>query len=621
MNMKNGKTFSIRNTASVLAAVLTALLPVKFASIVSVPEMPASYWFDIASILLTAWPVHLFSFCSSILLLLALPYRKITMKCTPARIWITALLALTVFSLGGWFHASCREYALQMISYTFGCCCYGAALYFLLEHDPSFRRVLLGAVCTGAFLSMASGLYQYFYGFEALQQHVYEQNLRSGGPQITGQFLTRIKESRLQADFSVCNTYGGYLAFMFSVVCSALWLYARDHVRPEKLSTWVLSLPAAAVFLFLIVQTGSRGAFFSLCAACTVLLFALPLKKKARIAAAGTVLLLLAGLVTFAALGRGFKSMTFRFDYDYAALRMMLRHPLFGTGWGDFFHDYQILKLLLDEEAPHTPHNMPLLFGSQAGIPAFLAACAVLFFPVFHAFRTIRTSCRGGLSIYALLFALAACAADSLLEITYETPAFFGTFTALSLILFFETSPAGEDAEAQEKTPRLFLRAALPVFCLAGLFSALFAFYMIRAERSFSILQEHVDIRFSREAAFDKDYRPPPPEQIMEMFRKAADDGPDNPFVWATGCDYAISRGDLFLAERMIDEAIRRSPSRASFYLRRAQIRYFRTGDLSVCRDDLSRVRALFPMNQNYRVPDEELIRYNTIIKQGEKEP
>ena len=620
MNMKNGKPFSIRNTASVLAAVLTALLPVKFASIVSVPEMPASYWFDLPSILLTVWPVHLFSFCSSILLLLALPYRKFSMRCPSARLWITALLALTVFSLCGWIHASCREYALQMISYAFGCCCYGAALYFLLEHDPSFRRVLLGAVCTGAFLSMLSGLYQYFYGFEALQQHVYEQNLRSGVPQISGQFLTRIKESRLQADFSVCNTYGGYLAFMLSIVCSALWFYARNHVRPEKLSSWVLSLPAAAVILFLIVQTGSRGAFFSLCAACTVLLFALPLKKKARIAAACIVLLLLAGLITAAALGRGFKSMTFRLDYDYAALRMMLSHPLFGTGWGDFFHDYQILKLLLDEEAPHTPHNMPLLFGSQAGIPAFLAACAVLFFPLFHAFRSVRTSCRGRLPVYALLFALAACAADSLLEITYEAPAFFGTFTALSLILFFETDPAGEDAGLPEKTPRLF-RAAVPVFCIAGLFSALFALYMIRAERSFSILQEHVDIRFSREAAFDKNYRQPPPEQIMEMLRKAADDGPDNPFVWATGCDYAISRGDLVLAERMIDEAIRRSPSRASFYLRRAQIRYFRTGDPAVCRDDLARVRALFPMNQKYHVPDEELIHTNAIIKQGEKAP
>lgn len=617
--MKSGNpSFSIRNTAAILAAVLTALLPVKFASIVSVPEMPASYWFDIWSILLTAWPVHLFSFCSALLLLLAVPYRKFAPQCRSAYLWTAALLVMTLLSLCGWVHASCREYALQMISYAFGCCCYGAALYFLLERDPGFRRLLLGAVCTGAFLSMCSGLYQYFYGFEALRQHVYEQNLRSDIPQITGQFLNRIRESRLQADFSVCNTYGGYLAFMLSVFFASVWIYARNRVRPEKLSPWILSLPAAAVILFLIVQTGSRGAFFSLCAACTMLIFALPLNRKMRLAAAGAVLLMIGGLISFAALGRGFKSMTFRFDYDYAAFRMMLSHPLCGTGWGDFFHDYQILKLLLDEEAPHTPHNMPLLFGSQAGIPAFLAACAVLFYPVFHGFRSVRTAYSRSFPVYALLFALTACAADSLLEISYETPAFFGTFTALSLILFFETRDGGK-AEPSPAPQGKFRMVFPAVFAASALFSAVFALYMIRAERSFSILQEHVDIRFSRDAAFNKDYRPAPPEQVMEMMRQAADDGPYNPFVWATGCDYAMSRGDLFLAEHLMDEAIRRSPSRAAFYLRRAQIRYFRTGDLSLCREDLARARELFPMNQNYRVPDEELIHINTIRKQGEE--
>ena len=64
----SGKFDFFGAAAEILAWFLTAVLPVKFASIVSVPEMPASYWFDIWSIRLTAWPVHLLSFCSSLLI-------------------------------------------------------------------------------------------------------------------------------------------------------------------------------------------------------------------------------------------------------------------------------------------------------------------------------------------------------------------------------------------------------------------------------------------------------------------------------------------------------------------------------------------------------------------------
>ncbi len=593
-------------TAEALALLLTVLLPVKFASIVSVPEMPASYWFDTVSLLFTSYPITLFSFASGILFLLALCLKQKEIRNPAAAVWCAAGLLLALLACAGWIHASCKEYPLQMTSYALGVFCYGGGLFLLLEHRPEFGKLLFRAVFAGLTLSALSGFYQYFVGFEALRQHVAEQNMTGNeNLQTGGMFLQRIQESRLQADFSVCNTYGGYLAVLLSLVSVSAWIFGNKKVQPEKLARWLLSLIAAGILLFLLVQTGSRGALLALCAGFAMLFLTLPLNRKIRIAFGCFVILAFGAFIGITAAGRGFKSMIFRFDYDWAAFRMMLRNPLFGTGWGDFFHDFQVLKLLTDQEAPHTPHNMPLLFGSQCGISAFLTACFVLFYPLCHAVRSAwKRKKETPLMHYAFVFAFAAAITDFMLELCYETPAFYGLFTAIVLLYFYQYG--GEEAKPLPKgTP--VLRAGLVLFAAGSL--CLTAYYM-RSESAFAEFQENVDLRFSREAIMTKNYTPPPPAKVMRLFKDAAVKGPQNPFLRATMADYMASRGELYQAEQLITEAIRLSPLRSSFYLRRAKFRYHMTGDITQAKDDLDTVRKLFPMNDKYQVSDLDLLQF-----------
>ena len=207
------------------------------------------------------------------------------------------------------------------------------------------------------------------------------------------------------------------------------------------------------VCVFVLVKTGSRGAFFAMIAGGLAACFMLVSSWKGRI---GMIAGGLAGFGFFAAvvaMGRGFTSMQFRMDYYWAAFRMMLRHPFAGTGWGDFFHDYLGMKLLHNSEAPHSAHNMLLLFGSQTGIAGFLIVTAALLIPWIGGLSLIIKLRNDGKSIWkendgifilAILLGCLIFGMDSLLEISYECPAFICIWNVLALILLQKTEEVSE---------------------------------------------------------------------------------------------------------------------------------------------------------------------------------
>ncbi|MBO4490018.1 MAG: O-antigen ligase family protein [Lentisphaeria bacterium] len=602
--------------AEILAWFLAALLPVKFASIVSVPEMPSSYWFDVISLIFVVWPNHLFSFLASILLLLTLaahgtsrtPFRR-----SAAALWCVLWVSLAFLSVFGLVHASCPEYALQMISYAFGTGCFTISVYLLLERRPEFRTALFRALFIGGALAALSGIHQYFTGFDELQAHVAGQNEALGG-KMDQRLLLRIEERRLQGDFPSCNTYGGYLAMMLPILSALLWKFGSERVQPGKAARWLLSVPAFLIVLLLLFATRSRGAFVSLCFGVVMLFFALPVSRRTKIACLAASVL---GLAVFACAilftDRGGGSLVFRADYNWAGCRMMASHPLFGTGWGDFFHDYQRLKLLVNDEAPHTPHNMITLFGSQCGIAAFLNAAFLLILPLILLFRRLLKDppARGDVMPYALFCALAAAFTDFMLEITYETPAFLCTYAILVLLAFQRGGSSGCEERGRSVSPgrARILRIGLAVFAL---FSAAGGSHMMRSEQAFAEFQEALDPRFSRAAIGTDSYAPPPRDAVIRLLRRATELDPYNPFPWATASGFMAFQGDYAAAEGFINEAIKRSPLRSSFYLRRAKIRYAAKADPALVKADLDKVRELFPMNGQYRVPDDEILRQNS---------
>lgn len=598
--------------AEALAAILIALAPLKFTEMTSVPEMPPAFRFDVWSIATGSWPTVFFSMASVVLLALSLAAALRHRGGFAAKplayggLWI--LLAAS--SLLGWKNASCLEYAVQAIAYalSLGACIVSFCL--LSSMRSGFRRILIGSLLTGAFLAVLSGFDQYFHQFDLMEDFLNEPGR---GEVIQGNLRSRALERRVFGNFNVANTYAGYLASLLPLVLAALWTFGNQKVSPPKLSRRLLSCLGFAAIGFLLAQTQSRGAFFVLLAAAGLTVLAIPASRKARVAAA-SALVLCVGAFAFAVFcGRGPLSMLVRFDYFQAAFRMMAREPFAGTGWGDFFHDYLRLRAWTDSEASHTPHDFPLLFGSQCGIPGLLAALGVWLFPVWEALREgrrLRWNDAAGFRAFAPAFGALVLSLDFLLEIAFETPACSMTLAALALATFDDS----ERGRRRLLPVRVRIAAFLPLGAALFCASAVATWTEFRSERAQSALFYALDPAFSLE----RNFQIPPPDRVALLLERAKKDAPRSPFPLAKAAGYFLGIGRPATAAELLEEAKRLSPENPALRLFSIQARFAATGELTeAMREELALVRAMSPKNPEYRKSDEELVRIPALEKKS----
>ena len=397
-------------------------------------------------------------------------------------------------------------------------------------------------------------------------------------------------------------------------------------------------MPFVLITLFVITKTGSRGAWFSLLAGLFGFCMILPMNKKYRIlswivTAAGA-----GGFIAMVMLGRGFTSMKFRLDYFYAAFRMMLKQPLTGSGWGDFFHDYLRLKLLYNNEAPHSPHNMFLLFGSQTGILGMILIAAAVILPFIagvillrYRFKTAMAVQNGKISewfqgkngILSGIFAgFMIFWADAMLEISFECPAFICYFNLTALLLFSLLrqdrikNQEVTDVRTEENSvisagtgDKKIIPGTLSVSLLLAImacFTVYKGYTMGVREYHYGQLQNHADPRFRNG---DLMQRPATVDSVSRLLQKAVEAGPDSPFPYAEAARFFYSSGELSLADESISKAIQRAPLRSGFYLFRAKIRYqMSQKDIRKALPDLEKMRQVSPRNPEYFVPDLEIL-------------
>ena len=570
---KPGKLWRI---LELFACLLTVLMPIKFASFVSAPEGGALYWGDPLSLVFIAWPLPVFMMAAGVLLfltLLAAMFRRDLTLCRPLMKYGLFWIVLSGVSILGFVNASCMGYPPQMIAHTLSLACYALSLAILLSGRRGFARMLTGSLVLGGVLSLCSGMYQYWYGFEALREHI-QARTAAGGREIADGMAVRIREGRVQADFNSCNVYGAYLAALLPFLTVLFWRFGNERVSPPKLSRRLFGGLAFAVTLFLLVKTDSRGAVFSLLAAGAAVFFFSRLPRKWKLAGAGLLFLGVAGLVAMVWLGRGALSMYVRFDYVQAAARMMFEHPLTGTGWGDFLHDYSILRLWRDKEAPHSPHNMVMLFGSQCGIAGFLAALAVLAYPVVEACRQIRrTNWRDLKDVFALVpaFSCLVLSAGTLLDIGFETTAYSGVLIAFSLLVLMRDAPQSEPFVCR----RTSHWAAAALTLLFGVVSFVVSYRYFEAEKAFSVLVSELNPEYSFEHQDEPDYVAPF-NRVQTLLREAVIAAPDSPFPWDAAADYMTRSGRFKEAMTCIDRAIELDPLQSAHYIKRARIRFAR---------------------------------------------
>jgi hypothetical protein len=603
------------HAAELFACLLTALMPVKFASFVSAPEGGALYWGDPLSLLVIAWPLPVFMMAASLLLVLtvaaALCRKDMTFRPLPLKygaLWGI----LGCVSLLGLANASCMGYPPQMIAHTLSMAAYALSLSILLGGRDGFARMLTGALILGGILSLYSGMDQYLRGFDALREHIRKQS-EAVGHDIAGEGMAvRIREGRVQADFNSCNVYGAYLAALLPFLTALFWRFGNERVTPPKLSRCLFGGLVFAVTFFLLVKTDSRGAVFSLLAAGAAVFFFSRLPRKWKLAGAGLLLLGAAGLVCMVRFGRGALSMYVRFDYVQSAARMMLGHPLTGTGWGDFLHDHMIFRLWRDKEAAHSPHNMVMTFGSQCGIAGFAAALAVLAYPVASVCRQVRrTDWRNPSDFFALVPGISCLilSAGALLDIGFETTAYCGALVAFSLLVLKQDAPADAEPLGNCCRPPVCRGIALLLAVFAGI-SFVLSMSVFHAEKTYSKLVAELKPEYSFEHQNDPGYAPSH-DRVKSLLQEADSAAPRSPFPSNAAADHMFMTGHIDDALLYLDRAIRYDPLQSSNYVKRACMLYWQAGMnvTDAVRRDLKTARSLAPKNPELDRPDADICR------------
>lgn len=598
MNMENSRSGRFAFVAEALAVLFVFLLPLKFGAIIGIPDITMIYWRELFPLIISPWPSTLLPVFGAFLLLVTVfcvpKSPRCTSKGTLALLWLAFAGAGT---LGAFAGDVIVNYPMHMIPYGFGLASVAMAFAILLDNRPALASRLLGASALALVFSLYSGLNQYFSGFEETMAQI--RKMEAEGMQFHGNMITRLSEQRISADFSACNAYAGYLLLAVPVLLAWLWKFGA-RVSPPGVSRWLFTIPALLISAYVLMKTGSRGAVLSAGLALIFCALALKLPRRVRW---GILALIPVGGGAFAlmlALGRGAKSMIFRFDYFQAAFRMMLESPLIGKGWGGFFQHYLTMKLLENDEAPKSPHNLLLTPGSQAGVLAFLLILAIVVIAGWYCVRYFRShSLRdilpdGQLMQTAAVYGLVAWGIHSMMEVSYETPASMALAIVFGMIVcsLNENAPS---VPAEAPHPRIWKTMFVLASSCAILCSLMTSDRLLRFELAYEYLTNLQDPRFSPLKTVAS------PPEVLNAAKLCDEAAPLSPFQYKSLCAYFGARQEWDAAEKYLDEAIRRAPHMAALHYQRYRLLLRDPARAGEALRSLETARRLSPMNPRYK--------------------
>jgi len=224
------------------------------------------------------------------------------------------------------------------------------------------------------------------------QQFLFEHRLYSRG--IRGYFTT----SNSAASFSIMAS--------FAAIVLLLSRRGDRQERPGGLHPFLLPALATVLVIAGLLLTRSKGGILAFVVALALftamLVLRKPLGAHRRLALAVSIplVLLLAGLASYATVDYGLKhgslpggnSMLVRWQYWEAAARMYADHPWTGIGLGNFSDYYPHYKPASALESVSDPHNILLSLIIQCGPLGLLGFLAMVFVPLWRfATRSIET--------------------------------------------------------------------------------------------------------------------------------------------------------------------------------------------------------------------------------------
>jgi hypothetical protein len=634
------------------AVILILLLPLKFGSTAALPEVPSFPPPSLLSWLIFIWPPILFPVLAGLLLAGALLLLPPPRRLDAGGVVVLAWGMLAAASLLGGIHAGTWDFVILQWAHLFGLAAFAGAAWRIFTLRLDLRPWLIGAAVVGTLMTAVYGIHQYFWGFAETREFVAREGVRTGLDMMTGTFGQRLMENRVSATFAICNSFAAHLGLMLPICLAATWGNLRlQRVTLAVLATvmvwlsmtwwdtvaqqlgfsalfiatltlalapypesWIRSVNivmttlAGILLIGALLLTQSRAGLLAVGIGILAATVLLPFPRQVRIGGGVLVVVgLCFGLWAINA-GRGIESLVVRLDYWRAASGMMLEHPLAGAGWGEFFHGYPQVKQFPGTEAPHDPHNLIFSFASQCGVLGLLAALVALAAPLVLAWQACRRTPLGSTAFRlnaAIFTGWAIWSAHAMADINLQIA---GTVaTALLMILLIDATESVDP----EWFPR-FLRERATLRILAtcwyalmipvGLFALGSGWQRCQGEVAYQALSELCDPRFKTQ----EDYLRISPMEMERSLKACIDRMPYSPFPWKLAADFAGYRGAWGFVEKYTEEAVRRSPNRASFHYHLAVAR-LQLGRRQAAIESLRQAVALFPNHDGYRALLERL--------------
>ncbi len=257
---------------------------------------------------------------------------------------------------------------------------------------------------------------------------------------------------------------------------------------------------------------------------------------------------------------------------------------------------------MVNDEAPHSPHNFILTLGSQCGIPVFLLSALLLALPLIAALIALSRRCKEqspnfAAAEIAMVWGIGGWTLHSMLELNYETAGSWGLAVVLAILVLSKTElplvnrlPSAVTASKASRAAGLLFAAAA-----AGI-TLVFLPPVIKAEMNYDTLHSMTDIRFAADPAKARKIEP---ADVRDALAKC---DPRSPFPYASVSSYFLAQGPYYTADalEMLDNAIRLTPKRSAYYYRKYRILDQFPSRKAEAEAALNKARELSPKNPQY---------------------
>lgn len=628
---------------------LTFLLPLKYGSMAGLPEIVFSLPnTNILTIFIFTWSPVSFTLLSGILLILTILFMQSDLSDTPppekrktskreidVKLFIplsTVMLLISVFP--GVINASTKDFVYLQIIHFSGISAYVITMFLILKARPEKKEIFVNTIIAGTLMVSLLGLKQYYTGFQETLNYIYTQELKTG-VKVSGAIMNRLLQTRIYSTFSICNSLAAHLILTipisiyalykfkstFKTVCIVFSLFTIFAIAPDLSLTpmlilttlsgllavfaykyiteenfhslkWLTIIPLSFLLLFILRHTSSRGAFLGFGLSIIFFIFFSKIKRNFKILFSFIIFSVATYMIFSDIFTRSLSSMSVRFDYYLAALKMFYKHPIFGIGWGDFFHEYTRIKTFPTQEAPHTPHNFVLSFASQAGILGACISILVLILPFFYLYllKNKDTSERPNddseskIYILCILTGWLAWATHSLLDLNIQVPGTVAT-AFLLLLLLPKFTLKRTDIEFSNTQKKLIKIIIVLLSCIIVFYS----YKRLKQEKSLYILQKLCNFKIVPEKP-----KKIPFKYIEYQLQHTTKLMPYSPFPWSIAGMAAINSGYYSKAEIYYKKAIEKSPKRALFYEKLAKCQLLEK-KYNEAKSNHNKAKSLFP--------------------------